>query len=382
MKRQRSGVDSGDWIPALQILVTTVGLELTSNRYPCQYWSFLFPVTPAARRSMRNMFSTTARAFRRRAIRALVPMVAVSALVAAGDAQSSGHGYFRATARTNSDWIRLAFTNRPDGDVENGAMLSDVARNELAGVSADQLSSGSTAPVHFTLVREAGTVSFDGAVRDGEIDGTYQFTGDPRFSAALERAGYARPSEAHRFRLALTGVSMALVNEIETLGYVHPTTAELVLVGTRGVDIAYLRSMAPLADRIGNVATLAQLREHGVDMQFVADMERLGYANLSIDALMKLRDLGVDSVYISELADAGFIHIPVDEVVRAREHGVNAQYAREMRRAGYDHLSLDELGKLKDHDITAAFAEQIKRTASAGRPTADDLLRAKSRGVS
>lgn len=331
---------------------------------------------------MRNTFFSTSPALRRRALRAFVPILAASALVAAGDAQSSGHGYFRATARPNSDWVRLAFTNRPGGDVENGAILSDVARNQLVGVTADQLSSTSAAPVHFTLVREAGTFTFDGAVRDGGIDGTYAFTGDPRFSAALERAGFARPTEAQRLRLALTGVSMALVNEIETLGYAHPTTAELVVLGTRGVDLPYLRSMAPLADRIGNVATLAQLREHGVDMQFVADMQRFGCTDLSVGALMKLRDLGVDSVYITELADAGFIHPSADEVARAREHGVTGKYAREMRRAGYDHLSLDELGTLNDHDITAAFAEQLKRTASAGRPTADDLLRAKARGVS
>ena len=331
---------------------------------------------------MPNLFFPSGLNPGRRALRAIVSIAASAALVAAGEAQSSGHGYFRATARANSDWVRLAFNNHPDGDVENGAILSDVAQRELAGVNAAQLNGSVSGPVHFTLVREAGTFTFDGSARDGAVDGTYAFNGDPRFSAALERAGFARPTEAQRLRLALTGVSMALVNEIETLGYVHPTTAELVAIGTRGVDLAYLRSMAPLADRIGNVATLAKLREHGVDMQFVAAMQRFGCIDLTMDALMKLRDLGVDSVYITELADAGFIHPSAEELARAREHGVTGKYARDMRRAGYDHLSLDELGTLNDHDITAAFAEQLKRTASAGRPTADDLLRAKARGVS
>ena len=119
---------------------------------------------------MRNTFFSTSPALRRLAVRAFVPILAASALVAAGDAQSSGHGYFRATARPNSDWVRLAFTNRPGGDVENSAILSDVARSQLVGVTADQLKSTSAAPVHFTLVREAGTFTFDGAVRDGGID--------------------------------------------------------------------------------------------------------------------------------------------------------------------------------------------------------------------
>jgi hypothetical protein len=331
---------------------------------------------------MRNLFSPSGLLVGRRAFRALFPVVAFASVVAAASAQSSGHGYFRATVRPNSDWVRLTFSSRADGDVENGAILSDVARGELAGVRAEQLTSDYSGPVHFTLVREAGTFSFDGAVHDGAVDGTYAFTGDPRFSAALERAGFARPTEAQRFRLALTGVSMALVNEIEKVGYVRPTTAELVLLGTRGVDLAYFRSMASLTDRIATVTTLARLREHGVDQQFVADMERLGYTNLSADALMKLRDLGVDSVYIGDLADAGFIHVAAEELARAREHGVTGEFAREMRRAGFDRLTLDELGKLRDHDITAAFAEQLRRTASSGRPTADDLVRAKARGMS
>lgn len=331
---------------------------------------------------MRNIPFISGPFLDRRALRAIVPVVAFSALIAAASAQPSGHGYFHATARPNSDWVRLAFTSRANGDVENGAILSDVARGELTGVSAEQLTKDYTGPVHFSLVREAGTFSFVGTVRDGSVDGTYAFTGDPRFSAALERAGFARPTEAQRFRLALTGVSMALVNEIETLGYIRPTTADLVLMGTRGVDLAYVRSMASITDRIGTVETLARLREHGVDLEFVAAMERLGYVNVSADALMKLRDLAIDSVYINDLADAGFIHIAADEAIRAREHGVTGTFAREMRRVGYGHLTLDELGKLKDHDITAAFAEQLKRTASSARPTADDLVRAKARGVS
>ena len=331
---------------------------------------------------MRNVRFPSSLTLGLRAARAIVPVFACAAVVAAASAQPSGHGYFRATARPNSDWLRLAFSSRPDGDVENGAILSDVARRDLSGASTEQLTRGHDGPVHFTLVREAGTFTFDGVVRDGAVEGTYGFVGDPRFSAALERAGFARPTEAQRFRLAITGVSIALVDELDALGYARPTTSDLVLLGTRGVDAAYARSMASLADRIGSSATLAQLREHGVDQQFVADMERLGYTNLSADALMKLRDAGVDSVYVNQLADAGFIHVAAEELARARAHGVSGEFAREMRRAGYDHLSLDELGKLKDHDITAAFAEQVRRMASSSRPTADDLVRAKTRGVS
>ena len=321
-------------------------------------------------------------AYHSRAARALLPLAVSAMLVAAASAQPSARGYFRATPRANSDWVRLEFMNSPASDDASGAILSDVARTDLATVSAEQLSAGYSGPLHFTLAREAGTFHFDGNVRAGVVDGMYTFAADPRFADALSRAGYARPSEREQFRLALTGVGMQLVKQLRDLGYAQATTADLVRMGTHGVDLDYALSMASLADRLGTVARLTQMRDHGVDLDYVAELERLGYTDLAAEALMALRDHGIDSVYISELADAGYIHVPPSKLVQAREHGVTGDFAREMRQAGFDRLTLDELGKLRDHDITAAFAEQIRRTATAGRLSADDLVRAKLRGVS
>jgi len=317
-----------------------------------------------------------------RVIRALLPLLVSSALVAAASAQPSARGYFRATPRANAEWVRLELMNSPAHDETSGAILSDVARSELATLTAEQLAAGYSGPLRFTLVREAGSFTFEGKARDGVADGMYTFAADPRYADALSRAGYERPSEAQQFRLALTGIDMKLVKQIHDLGYAQPTIAELVRMGTHGVDLEYVLSMASVADRLGTVARLTTLRDHGVDLEYVAELERLGYTDLSADEMMALRDHGIDSVYITELADAGYIHLPPAKLVKAREHGVTGEYARAMQNAGFSRLTLDELGKLKDHDITAAFAEQIRRTASAGGLTADDLVRAKLRGVS
>lgn len=331
---------------------------------------------------MHHPLRQTALTPRRRALRALLPLLVSSVLVAAASAQPSARGYFRAIPRANAEWVRLELMNSPSHDEGSGAILSEVALADLASLTAEQLSADYRGPLHFTLVREAGRFTFDGRVRDGVAEGTYSFAADPRYSDALERAGYERPSEAQQFRLALTGIDMKLVRQVHDLGYAQPTTAELVRMGTHGVDLDYVMSMASVADRCVTVAKLTQLRDHGVDLAYVAELERLGYTDLTADAMMALRDHGIDSVYITELADAGYIHLPPAKLVKAREHGVTGEYARAMQQAGLDRLTIEELGKLKDHDITAAFAEQIRRTVSAGGLTADDLVRAKLRGVS
>ena len=331
---------------------------------------------------MHHPFSSSALTYKSRALRAVLPIVVSAALVAAASAQPSARGYFRATPRANSDLVRLELMNSPANAEASGAILSEVARDELTTVSAEQLSAGYSGALHFTLAREAGTFRFDGTVRAGVVDGTYTFAADPRYADALARAGYARPSEAEQFRLALTGVGMQVVRQIRDIGYAQPTTADLVRMGTHGVDLDYVVSMASVADRLGTLARLTQMRDHGVDLQYVAELERMGYTNLAADDLMTLRDHGIDSVYITELADAGYIHLPPSKLVQAREKGVSGAFAREMRQAGFDRLTIDELGRLRDHDITAAFAEQIRRSAAAGRLSADDLVRAKLRGVS
>lgn len=331
---------------------------------------------------MRQHSSSIASTLRTRTGRALLPLLASAALVAAASAQPSARGYFRATPRANSDWVRLEFMNSPESNAQNGALLSDVARSELAALTAEQLDAGYSGPLHFTLTREAGVFTFDGKARNGIADGMYTFSGDPRFSDALVRRGYARPGESDRFRLALNNVGLELVDEIKAQGYVQPTTADLVRMGTHGVDLAYLRSMAPIADQLGSVALLTQLRDHGVDLEYVAELERLGYANLSPQVLMRFRDRGIDSVFIGDLARAGYARASAEELAKAREHGVTGSFAAEFQRAGYDRLTLKELCTLKDHGITAAFAEQLRGSANTGKLSADDLVRAKARGVS
>ena len=331
---------------------------------------------------MHHPVRTTAITSTTRALSALLPLVVSSVLVAAASAQPSARGYFRATPRANSEWVRLEFMNSPASDEASGAILADVTRAELATVTAEQLAPGYTGPLHFTLLREAGAFAFDGKVHGGVVDGTYTFAADPRFTDALTRAGYDRPSDAENFRLALSRVDMKLVKQIHDLGYAQATTADLVRMGTHGVDLDYVLSMASVADRLVTVARLTKMRDHGVDLAYVAELERLGYTDLPAEELMALRDHGIDSVYITELADAGYIHVPTSKLIKAREKGVTGAFARDLRRAGFDRLTLDELGKLKDHDITAAFAEQIRRSAAADRLGVDDLVRAKLRGVS
>ncbi len=302
---------------------------------------------------MRLTLDRTATTLRQRVLLALFPLVASVLPLVAADAQAAPRGQFRAMQRANTDWVRLDFMKSRGDAAAEPIATAELPRAELAALEADHLAAGYSGPLRFTLNRDAGTLTFNGAARDGVVEGSYTFAGSSRFAEALVRRGYARPTERERFTLALTGVGFALLDEIDAQGYVHPTTADLVRMGTRGVDLAYLRMMAPIADQIGAVSRLTRLRDHGVDLDYVAELERLGYANISAEQLMRLRDRGIDSAFVAEF-----------------------------RRVGYDRLTLEELITLKDHGVTAAFAAQARASATTSKPSADELVRAKERGVS
>ena len=330
---------------------------------------------------MRPSFPSTATIVRQRAARALLPLLLSSALAVAG-AQTPARGYFRASALANSTSVRLELMHSADDDARQGAILSDVGLAEVVGLTPDQLTASYSGPLHFTLMREAGVFTFDGKTRAGVADGMYTFAGDDGFSDALVSRDYSRPSDNERFRLALAGIGTAFADELKAQGYAQATTGDLIRMATQGVTLAFLQSMAPVADRIGNAATLIRLRDHGIDLDYIAELERVGYADLSADALVRFRERGIDGAFITELASAGYPRVPPNDLASAREDGVTASYAREFQSVGYDRLTLKELATLKKHGVTAAFAEQVGKSGSNGRLSADDLVRAKSRGVS
>src|SRR2546430_17271091 len=59
---------------------------------------------------------------------------------------------------------------------------------ELQGLSREQVLSGG--PAKFSLVREAGTIDFEGGFQNGKGSGTFRFTGNQSFVSAMKSRGF------------------------------------------------------------------------------------------------------------------------------------------------------------------------------------------------
>ncbi len=82
--------------------------------------------------------------------------------------------------------------------------------SELSGVSLAQLR-GSASDVSFRLVRDAGTLSFDGDFRDGRGTGFFSFTAAAGYVSTMANLGYAGLSAERLFLFATQDVTTAYV---------------------------------------------------------------------------------------------------------------------------------------------------------------------------
>lgn len=301
--------------------------------------------------------------------------LAVAGTAASLPAQQATRGWFTLRVPDRGDRLEILLVKERDGAASRAGIALKPRPGDLRGLPLDQLSSEATRDVRFALVREAGTIGFEGTAERSEGRGTYTFVPNPVFVAALGPRGFRRPTSDELLRLAAADVTLDLINGLEWLGYSRTTLRDLARFGEREIGLGYARAMADAGLHLQRLDRLIDLRDHGVTPEYVADMRRAGYDDLGAADLINLKDHGVDPQFIAQLAAAGFSTVSVEDAIRAREHGVNAAFAQEFRREGFLSLTLGELIRLRDHGVSAEFAREL-RARSGTMPSAEQLVRA------
>lgn len=96
--------------------------------------------------------------------------------------------------------LQLTLKRKSDGARDNWSSSDDFHIGEFQGLQRP--ASSAEVSVHFLLVRDAGTVAFDGQLNDSGGSGRFRFEPNPEFIAALAKMGYAQPDAGEAFSLA------------------------------------------------------------------------------------------------------------------------------------------------------------------------------------
>ena len=276
---------------------------------------------------------------------AVVPIV-TTAYVAVAHPDAPLHGTWRIAYETASKIdLDLSF-HSGFSSWETGETIAFDTR-EFTGLTLDAIKN-SHGDKHFQIVRDAGTFDCNGYFSEGIGSGVFDFAPNASFGTALSARGLGRPSDKDQFVLALSDVTLAMVDGLRSAGVTGLSVSSLVTLVNHAVTAKYVSDLKLAGVRPVSVDDLVRLRDHGVNAEFVADLVRSQY-HPSIDDLVRLRDHGVDADFVSGMIRYGY-RPSADDLVRLRDHGVDLKFVARLQSHGY-HPSIEDLIRLRDSGI-------------------------------
>jgi len=267
-----------------------------------------------------------------------------------------------------------------EGSRNNSNWSSGYEFGELAGLSSAQLN-GSSQPVRFALIREAGRLDCTGTAGNRQGIGTCGFAADAQFTGRLASAGIGRPTDRQAFNLTLANVRYELVEELGRHGYDKPDVNDLVAMGIHGATAGYVRDIAGAGYRLGKADGLVRFRIFGIDARFIRDMAAIGpqFARLSAEDLVKFKIHGVKPELVRAYTQLGYTTLDSGDLVTMQIHGVSPEFITELAGLGYRGVPTDQLVKLRIHGVTPEFILGLKAEGIA-LPSADQLVRLRLAG--
>ena len=268
-------------------------------------------------------------------------------------AQTTLTGEWRATPardkadKEKSDKINLSFERRDERGGHN-QMGNDYDYAELQG-----LSRASGGAVHFRIVREAGTIDCEGTLENGRGSGTFRFTGNQSFVAAMKARGFDFEQQSPRraegddienrlFAAAAINVTTALADDLLSADFGRLDVDDLFKAAIFKVDSKFMREMKASGFPGLGMEELVKARIFKIDADFVGQVARMGFDKESFESLVQMRVFKITPEFIAEVRNEGLNDVSVDELVKMRIFKIDAAFIRSAKDDGVP-LKVEEL---------------------------------------
>jgi hypothetical protein len=205
-----------------------------------------------------------------RLLTGLLTAVAVLVLAAPVWAQATVEGTWTTRARDNDSGRRRIQISMELGD-DTGNWGWSVDPGDLQGLSFAQFD-GDVADARFELVREAGTIAFEGTIRGGRGVGTFTFTPNAQWVRDIEALGFDM-SERRVFQSAVHDIRVQYVRDVQALGYDELDERDLFSFAIHGVTAEFIRGMNGLGYADISARELVSMRIHGVTPEWVRQVQ-------------------------------------------------------------------------------------------------------------
>ncbi len=258
-------------------------------------------------------------------------------------AQTTLTGDWKAQAKSekNPDKIQLSFERRSEkgGRNQHGSSFNYA---DLQGLSREQVSSGGA--VKFSLVREAGSIECEGSFSGGKGAGTFRFTANSQFVAAMKTRGFDFEADSSRgknqdleerlFAATTLNVTTTLADDLLSANFGKLEVEDLFKAAIFKVDSQFMREMKASGFPNLGMEDLVKARIFKIDADFVRQVVAMGFDKEPFESLVKMRIFKVTPEFIAEARSEGLTNLDVEDLVKMRIFKINSQFIREAREAG------------------------------------------------
>lgn len=256
---------------------------------------------------------------------------------------------------------KLYLSLETDGNGQHG---SQFPRSEFEGLTSEQIESTTRVPVQFRLVREAGTISFDGTFRNGRGGGDFTFVANPDYAKRIRSAGVPFKSkdmndDRDLLNLALFDVSIEFIRSMQAIGY-DEDLDQYVAFRIFDVDPAYVREMAKVGFDHLSADKLTETKIHGATPEYIREMRAHG-EDLPLNDYIQSRIFQITPEFADEIAQAGYPNLDRDMLTQFKIHSVTPKFIEELRAVGYSKLSASKLVEMRIHNVTPEFIRRVEK---------------------
>ena len=199
-------------------------------------------------------------------------------------------------------------------DTSSDWQLTDLRGLDWAGTAKHD--------VHFSIVRDAGTIECQGFVQDRRGAGLFTFKPNTQYLAEMQKLGFTF-NEPELFSAATFDISLEFARSLKALAVQGIDAEKLVAFRIHGVTPEFIRDLRSSGLRAGDADELIAFRIHGVSPEFVGELNRLGYPNAPAAQLIALRIHGVTPEYIESVRSKGLHDLTLEQLVSMRIHGID-----------------------------------------------------------
>ncbi|CAA9200628.1 hypothetical protein FLA105534_03152 [Flavobacterium bizetiae] len=238
----------------------------------------------------------------------------------------------------------------------------------------------------FTLTREAGTMTFTGKFEGDKGTGTYKFTADKNYQAAMLKEGIKVTEDDDLMVFFMVNVKQSYVQMVKQKGYKNPDKDQLIPLVALDVNEAYIASIKQAISDI-DLDNLVPFKSLGIDKAYIEDIRKSGYKDLSPGNIIALKSQGIDGKFIADVRSASKgnnsgedTSNSDDDVLALKALNVDKAFINSLKEVGYDNLSNSDLIAMKSLNVTADY---IKGFQKAGFATIKpgDMIALKSQNI-